>query len=213
MFTGIIQSVATIERITDAGGIRTLDIHFPEGFCTDLQIGASVAIDGVCLTVTEMPSDTTAKFDVIHQSLAITTLGQYAEGTRVNAERAAKDGAEIGGHPLSGHVDFTATVLQVTQPESNYCVRIGVPSEWLRYLFAKGYVAINGTSLTMSEVNKLESWFEVWLIPETRRMTVFEDKVTGSKLNIEIERSTQVIVETVERILAERLGQMQSSHV
>ncbi len=208
MFTGIVQGVAQIKSVLDREGIRTLDVAFPDGFCADIQIGASVAIDGVCLTVTQIEPDNRLLFDVMLQSLMITTLGQYGVGNDVNAERAAKDGAEIGGHPLSGHVDFTATVLQVRKDENNYCMRIAVPKEALRYIFAKGYIAINGASLTVSEVNKAEGWFEVWLIPETRRMTVFEHKTVGDQLNIEIERATQVVVDTVRECLEERLGSL-----
>jgi riboflavin synthase len=206
MFTGIVQGIATIEQQGDARGIRTLDIAFPIGFCNGLEVGASVAIDGVCLTVTHVLPHDRARFDVMLQSLRITTLGQLAVGSRANAERAAKDGAEIGGHVLSGHVDFCATVLDVREQEANYCIRIGVPAQWLRYIFAKGYIAINGASLTIAEVDKAAGWFEVWLIPETRRMTTFEAKQTGAVLNIEIERSTQVMVDTVREAVAEKLG-------
>nr|WP_314898837.1 riboflavin synthase subunit alpha [uncultured Deefgea sp.] len=206
MFTGIVQGIAQIKSVNDREGIRTLEIAFPEGFCTDVQIGASVAIDGVCLTVTQIEPDNRLYFDVMLQSLMITTLAQYGVGSEVNAERAAKDGAEIGGHPLSGHVDFTANVLNVRKDENNSCIRVGVPKMALRYIFAKGYIAINGASLTVSEVNKAEGWFEVWLIPETRRMTVFEHKMVGDQLNIEIERATQVVVDTVRESLEERLG-------
>lgn len=206
MFTGIIQAVATIENVTDVAGIRTFSIGFPAGFCQDLQIGASVAIDGTCLTVTEILNEYTARFDVMLQSLAITTLGEYQAGTQVNAERAAKEGAEIGGHPLSGHIDFAATILDIRQYDNNFCYRIGVAPQWMKYIFSKGYIAINGTSLTLFEVNKTEHWFEVWLIPETRRMTVFAQKKAGDRLNIEIERSTQVLVDTIHAALDEKLG-------
>lgn len=206
MFTGIIQAVATIENVTDLDGIRTFTIGFPAGFCQDLQIGASVAVDGTCLTVTEILDEHTSRFDVMLQSLNITTLGEYQAGTQVNAERAACEGAEIGGHPLSGHIDFAATLLMVQQYDNNFCYRIGVAPEWMKYIFSKGYIAINGTSLTLFEVNKTDSWFEVWLIPETRRMTVFAQKKAGDRLNVEIERSTQVIVDTIHDALDEKLG-------
>jgi riboflavin synthase len=151
-------------------------LNFPKALRKQLEIGASVAVDGVCLTVTQLHGERAADFDVMQQSLTITTLGSYAENSRVNVERAARDGAEIGGHPLSGHVDFTAHVAQIRELENNYVIRIAVPPEWLRYIFAKGYIAINGASLTIAEVNREESWFEVWLIPETLRMTVFAEK-------------------------------------
>jgi len=206
MFTGIVQGVAHVARITDRPGLRSFRLQFPPGFAQGLAIGASVASDGVCLTVTELHGDDAADFDVMQQSLSLTTLGGLAEGSRINVERAAKDGAEIGGHPLSGHVDFTATVASIRQPENNHVIRIAVPAPWMRYVFAKGYIAINGASLTVAEANKAEGWFEVWLIPETLRMTTFGDKAPGAALNIEIERSTQVFVDTVRDALEERLG-------
>ncbi|CAN5730915.1 riboflavin synthase [soil metagenome] len=206
MFTGIVQGIARIASITDKPGLRTFTLEFPAGFCQNLEIGASVAVDGVCLTVTGLHGDNAAAFDVMQQSLAITTLGKYLPDGHINVERAARDGAEIGGHPLSGHVDFTAQIAQIRRLENNYVIRFAVPTEWLRYIFAKGYIAINGASLTVAEVNRQEGWFEVWLIPETLRMTVFAEKQTGDSLNIEIERSTQVVVDTVRSMLQETLG-------
>lgn len=208
MFTGIIQAVASLEKIVDADGLRTLTISFPEGFCQDLKTGASVAIDGTCLTVTQIIDINTASFDVMLQSLNITTLGQYQAGSLVNAERAANDGAEIGGHPLSGHIDFKARILAITQYDNNVCYRIGADSQWMKYIFSKGYIAINGASLTLFEVNKAEQWFEVWLIPETRRMTTFSQKVVGDELNIEIERSTQVMVDTIHNVMQQKFGDL-----
>lgn len=209
MFTGIVQGTAKIANIADREGLRTFTLQFPEGFCQDLAIGASVSTDGVCLTVTEILDANHATFDVMLQSLAITTLGSYQEGDRANVERAAKDGAEIGGHPLSGHVDFTSEVVMVKSSDTNRLMRFSIPEAFRKYVFAKGYIAINGASLTVSEVNRAEGWFEVWLIPETRRMTVFEDKQVGDSVNIEIERSTQVVVDTVRETVQESLGRLQ----
>lgn len=206
MFTGIVQGIATVASITDRTGLRSFRLDFPPGFAAELAIGASVAVDGVCLTVTALEGDNAAQFDVMQQSLALTTLGTLREGSRVNVERAAKDGAEIGGHPISGHVDFQAHMLSIRQPENNYVLRIGVPAPWMRYVFAKGYIAINGASLTVAEADRRAGWFEVWLIPETLRMTTFGDKCEGDALNIEIERGTQVVVDTVRDALEERLG-------
>ena len=208
MFTGIVQGVARIQAITDLEGLRTFTIDFPNGFCENLTIGASVSIDGVCLTVTRIHTADRAEFDVMLQSLALTTLGSYVVGSEVNAERAAKDGAEIGGHPLSGHIDFAATLVETRSSQNNRVLRIGVPPPFNKYIFAKGYIAINGASLTVSETNRAQNWFEVWLIPETRRMTVFESKVVGDALNIEIERGTQVVVDTVREAVQESLGQL-----
>lgn len=206
MFTGIVQGVATVAAMVDRPGLRSFTLQFPPGFAADLAIGASVAVDGVCLTVTRLEGADRADFDVMQQSLGLTTLGALAVGSRVNVERAARDGAEIGGHPISGHVDVTGHVLEVRRPPNNHVLRIGVPPSHMRYVFAKGYIAINGASLTVAEADRRAGWFEVWLIPETLRMTTFGDKAEGAALNIEIERGTQVVVDTVRDTLEERLG-------
>jgi len=217
MFTGIVQGLATVRSITDRPGLRSFTLAFPPGFCdgpgaglaSSLAIGASVAVDGVCLTVTSLPAADAASFDVMQQSLSLSTLGGLREGSRINVERAARDGAEIGGHPLSGHVDFMATVAEVRRPENNHVLKIAVPSPWMRYIFAKGYIAVNGASLTVAEAQRQADGsgsFEVWLIPETLRMTTFGEKAEGAQLHIEIERQTQVFVDTVRAAIDERLG-------
>jgi len=206
MFTGIVQAVATVSVLVDKPGLRSFTLAFPGGFCDGLEIGASVSVDGVCLTVTGLVGEDAANFDVMQQSLSLTTLDALKVGSRVNVERAARDGAEIGGHPLSGHVDFQAVLASVRNPENNHVMRIAVPSPWMRYIFPKGYIAINGASLTVSDASRAEGWFEVWLIPETLRMTTFGEKAVGASLNIEIERGTQVVVDTIRATVEERLG-------
>jgi riboflavin synthase len=209
MFTGIVQGVARVAQIEDCNGLRRVRLAFAPGFAEGLALGASVAVDGVCLTVTALHADQSTDFDVMQQSLAVTTLGALGVGDQVNAERAARDGAEIGGHPLSGHVDFTAALTEVRQPENNHVLRLAVPAPWMRYVFAKGYIAVNGASLTVADAGRVDGgagWFEVWLIPETLRMTTFANKAVGDLLNVEIDRATQVIVDTVRDAVDERLG-------
>lgn len=206
MFTGIVQGIAHVAAVVDQPGLRTLTLSFPPNFCEGLAIGASVSCDGVCLTVTEVDMDADqATFDVMQQTLNLTTLGTWQIGSPVNVERAAKEGAEIGGHPLSGHVDTQGRLVDIRQPANNYVLRIAVDPAWMKYIFAKGYIAINGASLTIAEANREDHWFEVWLIPETLRMTTFGTKPAGSHLNIEIERSTQVMVDTVRQTVMEQL--------
>ena len=209
MFTGIVQGVATVAQLQDRTGLRSFTLQFPPGFAQGLEIGASVAVDGVCLTVTAREGDHAARFDVMQQSLALTTLGALQTGSAINVERAARDGAEIGGHPLSGHIDFKARVASIREPDNNRVLRFAVPAPWMRYVFAKGYIAVNGASLTVAEAQRERDgsgWFEVWLIPETLRMTTFVDKGEGADVNIEIERATQVFVDTVRDAIDERLG-------
>lgn len=208
MFTGIVQGVARVEQVTDRNGLRTLRLDFPNGFDADLQTGASVSVDGTCLTVTAL-HERAADFDVMQQTLSQTTLGGLKEASTVNVERSAKEGAEVGGHVLSGHIDFKATIVSIRAPENNRVLRIAVPAPWMRYVFAKGYIAVNGASLTVAEAQRDagdSGWFEVWLIPETLRMTTFGELREGDALNIEIERQTQVIVDTVRAAVDERLG-------
>ena len=206
---GVCDTDAAVAQATDRPGLRSFRLLFPPGFAEGLAIGASVAVDGTCLTVTALHGSEQADFDVMQQSLGLTTLGTLAVGSQLNVERAAKDGAEIGGHPLSGHVDCLGTLLSIRQPENNHVLRIGMPPSHMRYVFAKGYIAINGASLTVAEANRRERWFEVWLIPETLRMTTFGARQVGDALNIEIERSTQVVVDTVREAVQESLGRLQ----
>ena len=209
MFTGIVQGVARVAQLSDHAGLRRIRLEWPSAFAQGLALGASVAVDGVCLTATQLHGEHAADFDVMQQTLSTTTLGSLRPDGAVNVERAARDGAEIGGHPLSGHVDFTARLLELRQPENNHVFKLAVPAPWMRYVFAKGYIAVNGASLTVAEAARepdASGWFEVWLIPETLRMTTFADKRVGDELNIEIERSTQVMVDSVRDAVAEQLG-------
>ncbi len=209
MFTGIVQGVARVESIEAREGLHTLRLKFPHGFDEDLAIGASVSCDGVCLTVTERPSPDVASFDVMAQTLSLTTLGGLQIGSGLNVERAAREGVEVGGHPLSGHVDVSARIAEIRKPDNNHVIRFALPAPWMRYVFAKGYIGVNGCSLTVAEAQRERDgsgWFEVWLIPETLRMTTFGDKLVGDAVHIEIERSTQVVVDTVRDALDEKLG-------
>lgn len=211
MFTGIVQGVARVASVVDRPGLRSVRLELPAGFDRALEVGASVACDGACLTVTALPAPGQATFDLMAQTLALTTLGDLAPGGRINVERAAKEGAEVGGHVLSGHIDCRASVLEVRTPENNRVLRVGVPESHRRYVFAKGYVAVNGASLTIAEADRGAGWFEVWLIPETLRQTTFGDKRAGDALNLEVERGTVVMVDTVRELLDERLGPLMPS--
>ena len=207
MFTGIVQGVASVAAVTDRSGLRTLRLSFPPVFDAGLAIGASVSVSGTCLTVTALHPGA-ADFDVMQQTLSLTTLGGLAEGSRVNVERAARQGAEVGGHELSGHVDVQGTLERLRDPENNRVLRIALPAPWMRYVFAKGYIAVDGASLTVAEAHRERDgsgWFEVWLIPETLRMTTFGERRVGDAFNVEIERQTQVIVDTVRDAVEQRL--------
>jgi riboflavin synthase len=209
MFTGIVQGTATVDAIDDLQGLRRLRLSFADAPELDgAQVGASIAVDGVCLTVTGVER-AVASFDAMQQTLDMTTLGRLQRGDRVNVERAARADAEVGGHPLSGHIDTRGRIAELRQPENNHVLRIAVPAPWMRYLFAKGYVAVDGASLTIAQARREadgSGWFEVWLIPETLRVTTFGARGEGDAVNLEIDRATQVVVDTVREAVAERLG-------
>lgn len=212
MFTGIVQGKSRVIEIVEKDGLKSLILGLEEALRADLERGASVAVDGVCLTVTEQ-SDLGVSFDVMLETLSRTTLGGLAVGSEINIERSAKEGAEIGGHPLSGHVDCTAKIVAISNPTNNHVVTFEVPKEWMKYIFQKGYIAINGCSLTVASVNKDACQFDVWFIPETLRVTTFAEKKVGDLVNIEVERSTQVIVDTVRDFLTENIGKIDELHL
>ncbi len=211
MFTGIIKGLAVVKAIQQHPGLARLKVEFPSGSLLKLAVGASIALDGVCLTVTEF-NDKEATFDVMHETLRVTTLGSLVDGSRVNFERAAAEGAEVGGHLVSGHVDCTARISAIQTPENNHVLTFTVNADWFRYIFNKGFIAINGASLTITNANRAKCTFDVWLIPETLRMTTFGDKIVGDFVNIEIERQTQVIVDTVTNFLRDNLSTLANQH-
>lgn len=204
MFTGIVQGMAEVESCQPQGRNRRLSVRFPQGVMHDQQLGASVAINGVCLTVAEIEADQLT-FDVIDTTLNLTNIGLLETGSIVNFERAAKMGDEVGGHVMSGHIMTTVTVSKVEQVGESFHIRFAVENDEIdarRYLFDKGYVGLNGASLTISDIG--DDWIEVSLIPETLRLTTFGQLEVGSKVNLEIDAHTQATVDTVERVLKQR---------
>ena len=139
MFTGIVQGSYAIKEIVRKKGLHTLQFDFPAVILEALEIGASVAVDGVCLTVTHI-ENSTVSFDVMQQTLELTTLGLLSVGDKVNVERSAKQGVEVGGHIISGHIDGCAEVVAVEVPENNCFITYRVPGTHIKYLFNKGFV-------------------------------------------------------------------------
>lgn len=203
MFTGIVAGRARVEGVDDVDGLRTLRLRLPTGLGEGLQLGASVAVAGTCLTVVEHDGDR-ARFDCIDETLRRTTLGALAAGDEVNVERAARFGDEIGGHLLSGHVLDTLELVERAEVEGNLRLRFRAPRSAVRYLLPKGFVAVDGCSLTIGEVDPGAATFDVHLIPETRRVTTLDDLRPGDRSNLEVDASTQAVVDTVERVLASR---------
>ena len=202
MFTGIVQGTAPIHSIKESDNFRTQTVKMPQEMLNNLQIGASVANNGVCLTVTKIEKDLVS-FDLMQETLKITNLNDVKEGDLVNLERAMCMGSEIGGHILSGHIYCTAKVSKKIPSENNLQIWFKLPNQdIMNYILTKGFIAIDGISLTIGEVKEQE--FCVNLIPETLQRTVIGQREMGDKVNIEIDPQTQAIVDTVERYLSTR---------
>lgn len=202
MFTGIVQGVAEIKFIRQERDITRLEVVFPKGALWNVQQGASVSINGCCLTVTGFSNDE-ASFDLVPETMTRTMFHTLKEGARINFERSLKFGDEVGGHVLSGHVDVVAELVKLETLHESRVVTFKVSPEWTKYLFTKGYIAVQGASLTLTDVDKDQGLFTISLIPETLAKTTFGEMRVGALANIEVDRTTQVIVDTVERMMRE----------
>ncbi len=194
MFTGIVQGTGCVQSI-QGDSIVTVSIEIPS--TEGLEVGGSVSIDGVCLTATSVGNSVT--FDIIPETLERTTLGSLSPGSNVNVERALKFGDELGGHLLSGHIMGTAEI--VTVKNQDYTIKC--PTEMAEFIQEKGYIAVDGISLTIGETDG-EGCFDVHIIPETLRLTTLGGKSVGDHVNIEIDAMTQAIVETTKRLMESR---------
>ena len=198
MFTGIVQGLGVIKSIEEGDGIITFSVVCPD--TQDLIIGASVAIDGVCLTATSINGDLVT-FDIIPETMERTTLGERTVDDNVNIERSLRYGDEVGGHLLSGHIIGRGLVTYSESVGEGAQLKIKAPPAIQKYIQTKGYIGIDGISLTLWEV--VENEFDLHIIPETLRLTTLGSKQAGDAVNIEIDSTTMMIVETVERLLKE----------
>ncbi|MEZ8142401.1 riboflavin synthase subunit alpha [Enterovibrio norvegicus FF-33] len=202
MFTGIVQATADVVHIDKKTDFQSHAVRFTEELLKGITLGASVAHNGCCLTVTKVDGDL-VWFDLMQATLNLTNLGTLVEGDKINLERAAKFGDEIGGHSMSGHIMCTAQVSDVIDSENNRQVWMELPQHITKYVFDKGYIGIDGISLTIGEVR--DNCFCVNLIPETMQRTNMGWRKVGDKVNIEVDPQTQAVVDTVERVLAARM--------
>ena len=205
VFSGIVHSTGTITQASKSTDSLTLEIESSSEFVADLQIGASVCVDGVCLTVTSV-NDTLISFDLIIETLRSTTFDTVKISDQVNLERSIKFGDEIGGHILSGHVSDTISIDKISKTDENYVLTFKTSSDIVKYIFPKGYVAINGVSLTVGDVSREDNLFDVYLIPETLRRTNLSNKLVGDLVNVEIESQTRNTVDTITQITKENIN-------
>ncbi|WP_300056062.1 riboflavin synthase [uncultured Roseobacter sp.] len=197
MFTGIVTDIGTITALTQEGDLR---VRIATSYDTrSIDMGASIASDGVCLTVVDLGPDW-YEVQVSAETVDKTNLGTWTVGSRVNLERAVRVGDELGGHIVSGHVDGVAEVISVTEEGDSTRVVLRAPEDLARFVAPKGSVALNGTSLTVNEVDGAE--FGINFIPHTKLATTWGDVAVGDQVNLEID--------TLARYVA-RLAEMHSS--
>lgn len=194
MFTGIVEELGEVVELETHGDSALLVVR-ASTVAADARHGASVAVNGVCLTVVGA-SGARLSFDVMAETLKRSIIGLLRPGERVNLERAMPLGARLDGHIVQGHVDGTGVILSRTPGDAWDAVRFSVPAELSRYVAEKGSIAVDGVSLTVSAVD--DEWFEVGLIPETLRATTLGVKQVGDAVNLEVD----VLAKYVERLLA-----------
>ena len=198
MFSGIVKTTGKVSKVTSKKDCVSIEIIPPKNFNTRLKKGASVSVNGVCLTSLDT-GKTRLKFDVIDETLARTNLKLVKKNSLVNLERSITASTEIGGHLMSGHIHFTGKVKEIISKENTKDFIIGFPKKFKQYILEKGYIGVNGCSLTIGKVKN--NSFNLHLIPETLSITNLKDLVKGNLVNVEIDQNTIAIVETVKNYL------------
>ena len=196
MFTGLISHLGHVKSIELNGDSAKLNIQSPE-IAGEIKIGDSVAVNGVCLTVTEFDPQGFA-VDVMVQTLNLTSTGKLKESDQVNLELATKSSDRLGGHIVQGHVDGVAQVAAIAQEPKWQRMDIKLPKALMKYVVAQGSITVEGVSLTVGQLDDDADQVTVWLIPETLAKTNLSTKKVGDPLNIEVD----VLAKYVERLIA-----------
>ena len=198
MFSGIVQEAGKVIGLAKEKDIYNLSIECSSEFISDLKKGASISVDGVCLTVKDENPEI-LRFDLVEETIKRTNFQSIKTGDNVNLERSLKMGDEIGGHPVSGHIHGISKVISIDKRDQSWDVKFSVEPFMHDYMLHKGYVAINGCSLTVGEVSN-ES-FMIHLIPETLSITNLFQLEQDSVVNIELDQNTIIIADTVKKYL------------
>ena len=196
MFTGLVIETGELLSLTRTGASARLTLRAPT-VGPAAQIGDSVAVNGCCLTVTVRDGEQLS-FDLLAETLRVTSLGDLSQGSRVNLEPALGAGAKLGGHFVQGHVDTTAEVLDFSPHGSDFRLEIALPADFAQYVAHKGSIAVDGISLTVAEVK--DASFVCWIIPHTREVTNLGARKKGERVNLEFD----LLAKYVERIVARR---------
>ena len=199
MFSGIVSHKSKVLKVEHFSDFVRIHISTPKNFNKGLKKGASISVNGVCLTSKDNGSKN-LKFDVIKETLLKTNLKYILKGDIVNLERSIKASSEIGGHLMSGHIHFTGEIKKIFLKENTKDMRISISKKYSDYILEKGYIGINGCSLTIGKVFK--NYFNIHLIPETLKVTNLSKLEQKDLVNIEIDQTTIAIVDTVKKTLA-----------
>lgn len=201
MYTGIVQGIEKIVDIKQGDHYTTLFISNTLQLFNDVFVGASVSIDGTCLTATSFDIEKNiVSFDVSSLTTSLTTLQYLKVGDEVNVERSIKAGMENGGHNLYGHIEGMASIQNVVRTGETLHLDIKIHDGNIKYFFKKGFIGLQGCSLTVNSVDRENHLITVDLIPETLRLTTFKDAQVGGYLNYEVDQMTRTMVDTLENI-------------
>ncbi|WP_323704521.1 riboflavin synthase [Mammaliicoccus sp. Dog046] len=192
MFTGLIETVGVIKNVNTKSGVKSISIYAPE-ITDDLSLGDSVAVNGVCLTVTEQNASVFT-VEVITGTISVTYLERLTINDKVNLERAMLANGRFGGHFVSGHVDGKGTIKRITKRNDEWIIEISINDDLIQQMIDKGSITVDGISLTIFKLNQHS--FEIHLIPETRERTIFVNKKQGDEVHIE----TDLLFKYVQKI-------------
>lgn len=201
MFSGIVQTVGKIESIKDKNNIKTIRIETHGDYLKDIAIGQSVSVDGVCLSLVKKNNEY-CEFEAVEETINRTTLGSYMQGTKVNLEKSLKFGDTVGGHFVSGHIHTRGRIVEVELVGESKNILVEIEEKWIKYLTEKGYISVNGASITIGKVSK--NTFYIHLIPETLKTTNLDDLIYDNYVNLEFDQSTIAIVDTTERLINQK---------
>ena len=201
MFSGIVQTVGKIESIKDKNHIKTIRIETYGDYLEDIAIGQSVSVDGVCLSLVKKNNEY-CEFEAVEETINRTTLGSYKQGSKVNLEKSLKFGDTVGGHFVSGHIHTRGRIVEVELVGESKNILVEIEEKWIKYLTEKGYISVNGASITIGKVSK--NTFYVHLIPETLKTTNLDELIYDNYVNLEFDQTTIAIVDTTERLINQK---------
>jgi riboflavin synthase len=201
MFSGIVQTIGKVHSLEDRNHIKTIKIETHSNYLQDIAIGQSVSVDGVCLSLVKKEGEFCI-FEAVEETINRTTLGNYRQGTKVNLEKSLKFGDTVGGHFVSGHIHTKGRIVEVELFGESKSILVEIENKWVKYLSEKGYISINGASITIGKVSK--NTFYVHLIPETLKTTNLNELIYDNYVNLEFDQTTIAIVDTTERLINQK---------